>query len=94
MKDLELDRIGALVFGISTEMNYKDFMLCNVVLANPDCLFLLDMPDETFKARTDSATMVHLPCNLTNFTLPSFFRILIHMIDLLIIQLLRRRVQH
>jgi len=77
VKDLDLERIGALVFGISIELNYKDLMLCNVVLANPDCLFLLDMPDETFKARTDSATMVYLPCNVTKFTLPSFFRILI-----------------
>jgi len=62
VKDLDLEQIGALVFGISIELNYKDLMLCNVVLANPDCLFLLDMPDETFKARTDSATMVSLPC--------------------------------
>ena len=71
MKDLDLERIGALVFGISIELNYKDFMLCNVVLANPDCLFLLDMPDETFNARTDAGTMVHLPCNVTKLNCPA-----------------------
>jgi len=62
VKDLDLERVGAVLFGISLDFNYKDLMLCNVLLANPDCLFLLDMPDETFKARADSGIMVHLPC--------------------------------
>jgi len=62
LKDLHLENVGALVFGVSKELNYKDLILCNILLANPDCLFLLDMPDETFKARTDCGTVVSLPC--------------------------------
>jgi len=77
VKDLDLERVGAVLFGISLDFNYKDLMLCNVLLANPDCLFLLDMPDETFKARADSGIMVHLPCNIDDHILPSFFTVLL-----------------
>ena len=66
LKDLDLANVAALIFGVTREFNYKDLMLCNILLANPDCLFLLDMPDETFKARTDSGTEVILPCNTTH----------------------------
>ena len=66
LKDLDLDNVTALIFGVTREFNYKDLMLCNILLANPDCLFLLDMPDEDFKARTDSGTVVSLPCNTVN----------------------------
>jgi len=62
IKDLPLDKVGALIFGISVDFGYKDLMMCNVLLSNPDCLFLLDMPDETFKAKTDADTTVYLPC--------------------------------
>jgi len=62
VKDLDLENVGALIFAVTKELNYKDLILCNILLANPDCMFLLDMPDETFKARTDYGAVVSLPC--------------------------------
>ena len=74
VKDLDLENVGALIFGVTKELNYKDLILCNILLANPDCMFLLDMPDETFKARTDCGAVVSLPCNTYPRTepMPSF----------------------
>merc|ERR1719228_2784054 len=33
-------------------------MLCNILLASHSCLFLLTMPDETYKVTTDSGPVV------------------------------------
>jgi len=69
VKELDLDRVGALVFGYTRQFDFNHLMLANIVLANPDCLYLLDMPDESFIAKTDAGTKVFVPCNVQTIIL-------------------------
>ena len=65
LKDLgfDLSSVGALVFGYTTVFTYYDILLASAVLANPECLFLVEAPDVTLMTRSDLGTKIAIPCN-------------------------------
>ena len=64
VRELGLENVGCLIFGYQRPLTTNDFILSNIILRNPDNLFLQDMPDEVCLLKDDAGGEVKAPCKI------------------------------
>ena len=54
--------ISAVLIGFTPRFSFNDMLLANLLLNNPNCVFLQEAPDATFLAASDSGKKFTAPC--------------------------------